>query len=150
METRGILCFFLFIVTLWKGAGYSMMLFLASFQSIPEELEEAALIDGASERQSFFYILIPMLRPTITNILVLSYIWALTSFDLPYILGGSTGGVGGVIDFVAMVFYRTAFGTTGENNIGMGTTIAVCMFFVVLAGSLMQMLIVNRKQSEMQ
>ena len=82
-----------------------------------------------------------------TNI-TLSVIYALTMFDIPYILVGPQGGVNNKIDFVNMVFYRYAFGGTyfGETSIGFGSSISVAMFIIILTFSLVTTKLLKRKK----
>ncbi len=136
-----------FIVQLWRGVGYSMLLFLAAFKLIPKELEEAAIIDGSNELQRFFRIYLPLIAPTIINIFILSYIWSITNFEIPFILGGPTGGVGKNMDFVTIFFYRTAFAEVSRNSMGMGTTIAVCTFIILLIGTFFQFRIFMKRSA---
>jgi putative chitobiose transport system permease protein len=74
------------IVTIWRGLGYYMMLFLAGLAVIPPETEEAGLLDGASPLQQIFYIIIPMLKPVITLIFVISSASAIRIFTELYIM----------------------------------------------------------------
>lgn len=76
----------LMFITLWKGLGYYMMIYLAGLQSIPSELPEAAQIDGANKIQTFFHVTIPMLRPQIILCSLMSLMGALRVFDEPFIL----------------------------------------------------------------
>jgi ABC-type sugar transport systems, permease components len=137
------------LVSAWRGIGYNMLLFIANLRMVPEELEEAAYIDGANEIGRIWYIYIPLMAPSITNIVVLTYIGGISAVEIPYVLGGSTGGVGHAMDFLGLFFYRTAFsGGTVDNPIGMGTTIAVCMFFMLLIGSVIQTLLMRKMETE--
>ncbi|MBB6097864.1 putative chitobiose transport system permease protein [Deinobacterium chartae] len=80
-------------VTLWKGIGYYMVLYLAGLQSIPRDLEEAAVIDGASRWQVFWHVTLPALRPTILVCSLLSTISAIKVFEEIYVMtmGGPAG-----------------------------------------------------------
>lgn len=74
---------------IWKGIGWSMLIFLAALQSIPSELQEAAAIDGANAAQRFFRITMPLMRPTIVFVLVMLVIGGLNVFIPVYL---TTGG----------------------------------------------------------
>ncbi len=94
-------------VTLWKGLGYYMVLYLAGLQGIARELEEAALIDGATRPQVFWNITLPGLRPTILVCSLLSTISAIKVFDEIFIMtqGGPAGST-----YTAVYFtYAKAF-----------------------------------------
>jgi ABC-type sugar transport system permease subunit len=125
------------LVGVWRGMGYELLLYIAGFNMIPPELEEAAIIDGAGETKRFFKIYFPLIAPTFTNIIVLMYIWTLTTFDIPYLMGGVTGGVNGNMDTIQLFFYRTVFSRGGysSNFMGIGSTIATVIMFVLLSGS---------------
>jgi ABC-type sugar transport system permease subunit len=102
------------IVTVWQWTGYSMILFLAGLQSINNELYEAARVDGATTRDIFFQITIPLLQPVILFQVILSIIGAMQTFDIPVMLAGGTqsSSPGGTDreGLVAMVqLYWTAF-----------------------------------------
>lgn len=124
----------LVFVIMWQGAGSGMMIFYTNLLDIPQEVMEACRIDGCSEWQRFAYILLPLSLPSCASIITMSTIWALALFDLPFILGGSTGGVNGSIDFVNLVFYRYTFGNVlnGTSEIGFGAAISAVMFVVML------------------
>lgn len=68
-------------VTLWRGLGWYMVMYLAALQSVPQEMQEAAILDGASRWQRFWHITVPMLRPTITVCTILSMLGALKAYQ---------------------------------------------------------------------
>ena len=114
-----------------------MMIFYADMQEIPSEIIEASIIDGAGGWTRFSKVVFPSLSASFSTNITLSVIYALTMFDIPYILVGPQGGVNNKIDFVNMVFYRYAFGGTyfGETSIGFGSSISVTMFIIILTFS---------------
>lgn len=129
------LVFKIFIcVIIWQCIGSGMMIFYADMQSISEDVVEASIIDGAGEWKRFWMVVLPMMTSSLKTNITLSVIYALTMFDLPYILVGPQGGVNNKLDFVNMVFYRYAFGGTffGETSIGFGSSISVVMFIIIL------------------
>lgn len=123
-------------VTIWRGIGYYMVMFLAGLQAIPEELYEAASIDGASRFQQHLYITVPSLRPVITFVAVISSIAALRAFDEIYIL---TDGSGGLLDSaVTTIFYLYRQGFRFL-NIGYAAAIAVVFTIVTMIFSLINL-----------
>lgn len=110
----------LILLVLWQGSG--IMIFYSNFMDIPQEVMEASRIDGCTEWQRFWHILLPLSLPSCASIITMSTIWALAVFDLPYILGGSNGGVNGSLDFANTVFYRYTFGSglNGKSDLGFG------------------------------
>jgi putative chitobiose transport system permease protein len=97
------------LLTIWAGVGYYSVIFLAGLQNIPEELYDAARIDGCNDFQKHRYVSLPGLRPQIAFVAVISSLAALKVFDEIYVLTNKTGGV--LDSGVTMVFYlwRQAF-----------------------------------------
>jgi len=135
----------LFVIISWKYFGFHMIIMLAGLQGIPKELEEAALIDGADRRQSFRYVTLPLLGPTIRIWAFLSMIGALQLFDLVYIIWGqyiaSTAGTS------TMATYMVANGRIA-GEYGYGNAVAVVLFFISLAAALIYQRFVLRRDTE--
>jgi len=133
------LSFKLFVmVVIWACIGNGMMIFNANMKEIDSDILEAAVIDGCGELSKFFRIVLPQLYSSVSTVVTLGVIYALTMFDIPFMLGGVQGGVNNTIDFVNMVFYRYAFGGTyfGETSLGFGSSISVTMFLIILIVSM--------------
>jgi ABC-type sugar transport system permease subunit len=124
----------------WQGIGVGMAIILANMKGIPNEVIEAGIIDGAGAWSRFWNIELPFLKPSLVNVTVLSSIFALTQFDLPFIIGGAIGGIDGKTDFLNLVFYRHTFGGAylGETNIGFGASISVVLFLIILLIAVLQ------------
>jgi raffinose/stachyose/melibiose transport system permease protein len=133
----------MFIIS-WKYIGFAVILFLAGLQSIPEELFEAASIDGASYWQIQRRITLPLLSPTIRIWAFLSIIGSLQLFDLVYIIWGqyiaSTAGTS------TMATYMVAEGRN-SGNYGYGNAVAVVMFVISLAIALIYQRFVLRRDT---
>jgi len=97
------------MVVFWRHVGFNTLLYLAALQSIPKELHEAALLDGASVWQRFRHVTLPMLRPVMFFAVTLSVIGGMQLFEEPFILSGGTGGVDQAVLTTAMYLYRSAF-----------------------------------------
>ncbi len=69
------------VIGVWKFAGYYMLFFLAGLQSIPASAREAAIMEGASRTQTFFYVTLPLLRPTLSFVVTIALIYAITQID---------------------------------------------------------------------
>lgn len=95
------------VFSVWQGSGQGIILFLASLASVPKELYEAAALDGAKPFESFRFITLPMVSPTVFLVLVLSVIGALQVFEAVLVL--SNGGPGDSSTTVALYIYKTAF-----------------------------------------
>ncbi|HEY9897686.1 MAG TPA: sugar ABC transporter permease [Pantanalinema sp.] len=121
------------LVTVWKGLGYTMMLFLAGLQAIPGHYEEAAMLDGASAPQRFFGITLPLLSPTVFLVTTVSLINAFQAFDAVYMLTG--GGPMNQTNVIVYWLYQNAF---TYFNMGKASAIAYVLFAVILAITLVQ------------
>lgn len=128
------------IVTVWKAIGYDMVILLSGMQSIPEELYEAAKIDGASGWQRFFKITIPMLSPTIFFLMVTSTIASFQVFDSVRVMTG--GGPGDSTSVLVYYIYQYGFRFF---KIGIATAASVVLFLIVLAITIFQFTVVEKK-----
>jgi ABC-type sugar transport system permease subunit len=128
----------------WKYVGFAVILFLAGLQGIPEELYEAAAIDGASYWQIQRRIALPLLGPTLRIWAFLSIIGALQLFDLVYIIWGQY--VSSVAGTNTMAIYMVA---TGRNagNFGYGNAVAVVIFLISLVVALVYQRFVLRRDT---
>jgi raffinose/stachyose/melibiose transport system permease protein len=121
-------------VTVWRSAGWTMMIYLAGLQSIPQELEEAAAIDGASILRRLRHITIPLLAPTFTINVILTFERGLKDFDSIFALTG--GGPGAATMTMALNIYRESF---YFSRAGYGTAIGVVLFVAIVVLSLIQL-----------
>ena len=149
LGNQNFLRFLVVILGVWKGMGMNMMLILANLQSIPQECIEAAELDGCNERNMFFFIKLPLLRPSLINIVVLSFLGNFAAFDIPYLLGGSNGGPSNCIDTLGTMFYRIAFGSPYmTNTMGLATAVSVVQFVIVLGVSILQISLLSKNLTE--
>jgi len=95
------------IVSIWKGIGYNMVIYLAGLQDIPKELHEAASIDGASDTQFFWRVTLPLLRPVTFFVVLMLTIGSFKSFDLIFAL--TEGGPGNSSQLISHYIYNRAF-----------------------------------------
>jgi len=126
------------VVSIWQSLGFFMMIFFAAMQSIPEDLYESAAIDGANIWHRFRYITIPMLRSTITVVVVLNTIGGIKAFDQIWVM--TTGGPNHASETLGTYLYRTAFGALGSSNpqLGYATAIAILILVFSLIFSVIQ------------
>ena len=139
------------VMVTWRWAGYNALIYLAAMQGIPNELYEAATVDGASKWQQFRYVTIPQLRPTIIFTVIVSTIGGLQLFTEPFLFSndpssGVTGGSGRQFQTVTMYLYEKAFGG-GEFKFGYASAIAWCLFLLIVVISLVNFLLVRRIRS---
>ncbi|MCY8511384.1 sugar ABC transporter permease [Bacillus mojavensis] len=121
-------------VSQWQSVGYIAMLYIVSIQKIPDELYEAARLDGAGKIQQFFYITIPQTKEMSFVAVVMTLTGAFTVFNEPYILTG--GGPGNASEVLSTFLYKSAF---TKDMMGYASAIATVVLIITLALSLMQM-----------
>jgi ABC-type sugar transport system permease subunit len=135
----------LMAILTWKYVGFATILFLAGLQGIPEELTEAARVDGASYWTIQWRITVPLLGPTIRMWAFLSIIGSLQLFDLVYIIWGqyvaSTAGTS------TMATYMVVNGRNA-GNYGYGSAVAVVLFLISLVIALLYQRFVLRRDTE--
>lgn len=134
------------LLTIWIGLGFYMMIFLAGLQNIPEELYDAAIIDGCNGIQKHWYVTLPGLRPQIVFVAVVSSLAALEVFNEIFVL---TGGLGGILNSgVTIVFYlwREAFRL---QHAGYASAIAIVLLAITLVFSILNLrLLENSSEAE--
>ena len=121
------------VVTLWKGFGYFMMIFVAGLMSVPRELEEAAVIDGAGRWGVFKNVTLPSLKPVLVLVALISSISAVKVFDELWVVARGTPTSSKTA--VPLIF-DTAF---EEGRFGAACAIGVCLFLVLLAMSVVNL-----------
>jgi len=122
------------VMCLWNGIGVNVILFLVGLQRIPEELYEAAEVDGAAPRQRFRHVTLPQLRPTVYLVVLLSMIGAFKVFGQPYIMTGG-GPQDSTLTFV-MRLYNLAF-RYGKFQLGYASALAYSLAVFILVMSLL-------------
>ena len=114
------------LTTIWWGFGFPMLIFIAGLQGIPEQLYEAARIDGADGTQLFFHITLPLLRPTLLFVSVTSFIAQFQVFGQPFIM--TSGGPGRASYTVIYYLYQIAWNSF---RMGYGTAVAVVLALIM-------------------
>lgn len=114
------------IVQTWMWFGYTMILFMAGIQTVPQSLFEAALVDGASKWQSFWKITFPLLSPVMVYIVVTSFIGGLNMFDFPWVITQGRGGADNSLTTAVVYMYKRAF---QWYQLGTGSAISYILFF---------------------
>jgi sn-glycerol 3-phosphate transport system permease protein len=127
------------IVVIWSGLGYDMVIFLAGLQSIPVELYDAALVDGASPWQTFWKLTFPLLSPTTFFLVVTSIIGAFKAFDIVFIM--TEGGPLNSSNVYVLHLYQNAFKWF---KTGYASALALVLFVVILAITAAQMRLSKR------
>lgn len=129
LTDRWLLLISSMIVTIWKGVGYYMVIYLAALTNIPTDLYEAASIDGAGAWHQFWSVTIPGVRNTMVLIAALSSVAAFRVFNEVYILTGGSGGIGGKDMTMTMLIMREGTGLTART--GYASALSIIMFFIL-------------------
>ena len=128
-----------------------MMLFVAALINIPDELIEAARVDGATAWGVFWRIKFPLILPTAGIVAVLTFVGNFNAFDLIFTVQGALAGPDYSTDILGTFFYRTFFGQqlqTGNPN--MGAAIAGVMFIIILGGVLLYLFGYQRRITQVE
>lgn len=126
------------LISVWQFVGIPMMLFYAALLGIPDDLIEAAYVDGASTWTVFWRIKFPLILPTVGIVTILTYVGNFNAFDLIYTTQGALAGPNFSTDILGTLFYRTFFGFQLQlGNPTMGATVAGMMFLIILVGVLL-------------
>jgi len=127
------------IMSVWKGFGYNMVLFLAGLQGIPHNLHEAAMLDGASPWQRFWRITLPLLTPVVFLAVVLTIISSFQVFDQAYVM--TRGGPANATNTIVMYIYQNGFEFF---RMGYASAIAWVLFGLIFIFTLVQMQLQRR------
>jgi multiple sugar transport system permease protein len=130
------------LVTIWHFLGYQIVIFLAGLSNISNEYYEAARLDGASERQLFTKITLPLLSPTTFFVFTVASIGVLRSFDSVYVLTSGTGGPLDTTRTVTLLVFKTAF---QQAQFGLGAALAFILTLVILLFTLIQFRVLGRR-----
>jgi raffinose/stachyose/melibiose transport system permease protein len=123
------------LMSVWQYVGIPMLLFSAALLAIPDEIIEAARVDGAGPARIFSRIQLPMIAPTIGIVAILTFVGNFNAFDLIYAVQGGLAGPEFSTDIMGTLFYRTFFGFQLQlGSPTMGATVAGMMFVIILFG----------------
>jgi multiple sugar transport system permease protein len=142
LSTPGHALFSTVMMVIWRFAGFNMLILLTGLQAIPTDVYEAARMDGGNRWQLFRHITLPLLRPTIALMLVLSITGSLLAFDQFFIL--TRGGPDGSTVSIVMVIYREAF---TKFNLGLGAAISVILLLILLLLNVIQLRVLRGRDS---
>jgi ABC-type sugar transport system permease subunit len=113
--------FAVLVAATWRHVGYVMVLYLAGLKSVDPTLREAAALDGANARQTFFWVVFPVMRPINIVIIVVSVIESLRAFDIVYIINQGKNG----LELLSVLITNTSIGEA--SLLGFGSAIAVVL-----------------------
>lgn len=113
-------------IMIWQGFGWALLFFYGGLMTVPKELEEAAIVDGANKRQLYVNVVLPYMMPVLQSIIVIDVISSLKQMEMIYL--STEGGPGNTTQFIALYLYQRAFKYT---EYGYGNAISV--LFVIIA-----------------
>jgi ABC-type sugar transport system permease subunit len=132
----------LILALLWRWTGNDMVIMLAGLQSIPDDLYEAARVDGASGPQMFWQITVPLMRPVILFDAIISTIGTFNLFAEPYVLFGADGGIGQAGLVTGTLLYQNAF---VYFKFGYGAALAWVLAVIIFVLSMLQLKLGSRE-----
>jgi len=134
------------LVSIWQSLGFYLVIYYAALQSIPQELYDAASMDGANSWRKLIHVTIPMLRPVIVLVIVLNTINGIKVFDQIWVM--TAGGPNHASDTLGTYLYSIAFGAMGSSNpqLGYATAIAILILVLSFVLSVIQMRVGRRRQ----
>ena len=139
------------LISVWQNIGIPMMLFLAALIRIPDDLMEAARVDGASGWTIFWKIKFPLILPTVGLIAVMTFVGNFNAFDLIYATQGALAGPNFASDILGTYFFRTFFGYQLQPaDPFMGSTVAGVMLLIILVGVLFYLFGWQRRLQQIQ
>ncbi|MBZ9685773.1 sugar ABC transporter permease [Clostridium estertheticum] len=136
--------FAIVVVTLWAGVGYMMLIYLAALQGVPQELKEAAVIDGANVVQIFFKVILPMIMHSITICTFLTLAGAFKAFDIVFAL--TAGGPVRATEVMGLNIYQEAF--MGNMRFGYASAKSIILFLIILIVTLVQLGVLKKREVE--
>lgn len=134
------------LISVWQFVGIPMILIYTALLAIPDELIDAATVDGLNQFQAFIWVKLPLIWPTIGLVSILTFVNNFNAFDLIYAMKGALAGPNFSADIMGTLFYRTFFGNQLQlGDLSMGSTIATMMFIVILIGVMIYLFLVQRR-----
>jgi raffinose/stachyose/melibiose transport system permease protein len=136
------------LVSCWQWMGIPVMMFVAALQGLSEDYFEAAAIDGAKPMQVFWHIKLPLIKPVIGIIAILTFVNNFNAFDVVFAMENVNGAPNYATDLIGTLFYRV--GIAGQHPVGipdpgMGAAIATITFFVLCLGVIPALRATQRK-----
>lgn len=133
--------FCLVVTYVWQDMGYNLVIFIAGLQGIPDMFREAALVDGANTWQRFWRITLPLLRPTLTFVIVMTMLSSWQQFVLVDVMMGR-GGPSNTTRTLVLHIYETGF---RYQEMGLAATVAMALFIIVMVTTLIQMRLLRKE-----
>ena len=141
LETRGLTNIAVIIGSTWVQIGFCVIVFMAGLQSIPQDLYEAAAIDGAVPRQQLFHITLPMMASSITINVITTTIAGFKAYELPYNISKGMPGKS-----TLLMTQRIFFFGFQDFDYGLGSALSVFLLLIIAAISLIQLIYLKKRE----
>jgi multiple sugar transport system permease protein len=132
------------LVSIWKGLGYKVVIFLAGLQGIPQEYYDAARVDGASKLAEIWHITLPLLMPVVAFVMVTGVIGSFQVFDLIYFM--TKGGPLNATEVIVHLIYQNGF-EPPEFKMGYASALAIVLFGIIFVFTVLQFRFFQRRQT---
>lgn len=137
-------------INIWRHMGYTALLVFAGLQTIPGDVYEAAAVDGSSEWNTFWRVTLPLLRPVLALVLVITIVGSFQIFDTVAVATGGLGGLPGGPANASRVIYLYIFQNAFNfNNFGYAATISVALVVILLAVTFIQLKLLRAGESDL-
>ncbi len=133
------------MVSVWRSVPFATVILLAAMQGVPDNLYEAARLDGAGEIRQFISITVPLIRSAISFVVVISIIHAFQAFDLVYVLTGGNGGPETSTYVLGIMLFQHAFGFL---EFGYASALAWVIFGILLVLTVLQLRLGRRRAAQ--
>jgi raffinose/stachyose/melibiose transport system permease protein len=134
------------LISVWQFVGIPMMLIYAALLNIPEDLSDAATVDGVGQWRIFWSIKLPLILPTLGVVAILTFVANFNAFDLIFTIKGAIAGPNFATDILGTYFYRTFFGYQLQSGSAtLGATVATMMLLIILVGVLLYLFGIQRR-----
>jgi len=139
------------MITSWHHLGVPILFFTASIDGIPEELYDAANVDGVNTLGMVRHIITPLLKPMIRLVTVLTFVADFVAFDIVYAMATSRGNPDYATDLTGTFFYRTAFGAVygARPDMGLGAAVAFILLIIIIVGVLLIFYIFKERDNKL-
>ena len=134
------------LISVWLFDGTATTVIYTALLAIPDELIDAATVDGLNQFQAFIWVKLPLIWPTIGLVSILTFVNNFNAFDLIYAMKGALAGPNFSTDIMGTLFYRTFFGNQLQlGDPSMGSAIATMMLIIILIGVMAYLFLVQRR-----
>lgn len=134
----------LIVTNIWIGVPFNMLLIATGITTIPQDLYEAATVDGASSVSKFVRITLPLLKPTLLSVITLGFIYTFKAFDIVFVMTG--GGPLGSTELMSTLAYRYSF---SNFSFGLGAAVTNVLFLILIIVGLLYLYVVRREENVM-